>query len=190
MRASTGTWRWKVSSTRGPSVYSWAERLPEGWIGVPTYHPGYRLHPAMEAALARSCRRLRFLPDELAQGLTEPLLLAADGMITVSSTTAMTGLLRQKRVIVTGTSPYRGWCCARPEDLENAVPLTPDEATSTLAFLCNRYVHDHGELTRNPALLAELLGAVVRQPDPAAWFMDMSAWSIRNVRSLFQLTVP
>lgn len=170
-------------------LYAWATRLPAGWIGVPTYHPGLQLSAEMEAELARACPRLRFLPRDLSQGLTEPLVLHADGMVTISSTSAMTGLLFQKRVIVCGRSPFNAWCFRDAAHLEDALPLTLDEAASTLGFLTHRYSLAYDHQLENLGLVASAMHAVTSANSPSEWFMDLSDWSIDRARSLFHLNV-
>ncbi|MGF6470500.1 hypothetical protein [Paraburkholderia youngii] len=166
-------------------LYAWAERLPNGWVGVPTYHPVHRLSAEMEVALARSCPKLRFLPPAFTQGLTEPLLTHADGLVTLSSSSAMSALLLGKHVVVTGKSPYNTWCLSDPQDIARSPTLSPDEAMSTLAFLCHRYSHLHETLVAEPGRLLPLIDAVTSSANPAEWFMDMSDWSVERAYSLF-----
>ncbi len=171
-------------------LYAWAEALPPGWIGVPTYHAGQRMSEAMERALAQACPRLRFMPGDLGQGVTEALLLEADGMITISSTSAMTGLLFGKPVIATGRSPYNSWCPRDPAEIERAPTLTPAEIASTLCFLTHRYAQDHDSLYDNGAALTETVAAMLGSGDPADWFLDVSDWSLANAERLFRLDPP
>jgi len=169
-------------------IYSWAENLPSGWIGVPTYHPGFQLNSAMESALARASKRIRFLPKHLSTGLTEAMLLSADGMITVSSTSAITSLLLGKRTVVVGRSPFNSWTIDTPCNLDKAMPLSLREAVSTLAFLTNRYIYVHDEIVNNPMPLLELMRSVVSEPDSADWFLDLSNWTIDRARALFNFS--
>jgi hypothetical protein len=164
---------------------SWAKSLPPGWIGVPTYHEAYQLDATTEMNLARSCRRLRLLPRELSAGLSEPLLTCADGMITISSTTATTGLLLRKPTIVVGRSPYNAWCEQDPSHIADASPLSADEAARLLAFLCNRHSYLQDDLTAHPETFNRIAEATIRLPQPADWFMDFSEWSIGRALSLF-----
>ena len=167
-------------------LYSWAQQLPVGWIGVPTYHPAFKLSREMEAELAQNSSRLRFLPQELSQGFTEALLLQADGMVTISSTSAMTGLLFQKKVIVCGLSPFNAWCLRDVGRLEDVVPWTINEAASTLGFLTHRYSELH---TLKPVQIESVctkLHIMMSHANPSAWFMDISNWSIHRARSLFK----
>ena len=143
---------------------SWAESLPPGWIGVPTYHEAYQLDAATEMTLARSCPRLRFLPRELSLGLSEPLLTCADGMITISSTTATTGLLLRKPTIVVGRSPYNAWCEKDPSRIADASPLGADEGACLLAFLCNRHSYLQDDLTAHPETFIRIADATIRLP--------------------------
>jgi hypothetical protein len=166
-------------------LYAWAQSLPDGWIGVPTYHVGYAPNREMEIALERCCPRLRFLPIEFSQGLTEVLLVRADGMITISSTSAMTGLLLQRRVVVVGQSPFNSWCIRKPELIASASPLSQSEAASTLAFLCHRYSHLMEDLETDPLRLAQIIEQIRASAEPIDWFMDMSDWSIDRVRRSF-----
>lgn len=81
-------------------ILNWAQDLPEGWVGIPTYHAGFRLNEECESELAK-CSKVRILPREWSQGKTEALLPYVDGMVTLSSTVAMTAVLLQKKVAVT-----------------------------------------------------------------------------------------
>jgi hypothetical protein len=166
-------------------LYAWAQSLPDGWLGVPTYHVGYAPSREMEIALERSCPRLRFLPIEFSQGLTEVLLVRAEGMITISSTSAMTGLLLQRHVVVVGQSPFSSWCIDRPELIAAATPLSQSEVASTLAFLCHRYSHLLGDLDTDPLRLLQIVEQIRASAEPIDWFMDMSDWSIDRVRRSF-----
>ncbi|WP_341319325.1 hypothetical protein WN982_30755 [Paraburkholderia sp. IMGN_8] len=171
-------------------LYEWAQRLPEGWVGVPTYHPVHRLSVEMETVLARSCPRLRFLPQAFTQGLTEPLLAHAEGLVTLSSSSAMTALLLGKRVVVTGRSPFNAWCIDDPAGIADAPVLNAREAMSTLAFLSSRYSHLHDAHVADPDKLYELMRAVASLSDPAEWFMDMSEWSVERASLLFEAQQP
>ena len=166
-------------------LYAWAQSLPDGWLGVPTYHVGYAPSREMEIALERSCPRLRFLPIEFSQGLTEVLLVRANGMITISSTSAMTGLLLQRHVVVVGQSPFNSWCIDKPELIASASPLSESEVASTLAFLCHRYSHLMGDLETDPLRFVQIIEQIQASAEPIDWFMDMSDWSIDSVRRSF-----
>lgn len=168
-------------------VYSWAEALPPGWIGVPTYHAGERLSPPVEAALAHASHRLRFLPQGLAQSLTEPLLALADGIVTISSSSAMTALLMRKKVVVVGRSPFSAWCGNDIARLDEAVSLTEDEAVSTFVFLTHRYSHENAVLMRDPRVLADLVTAVRSAADPLEWFLDTHGYDVDAAATLFDL---
>jgi len=167
-------------------LYEWASALPPGWIGVPTYHLGQRLSTDMELALARSCERLRFLQPNHSQGLTEALLAGADGMVTVSSTAAMAGLLLGKRVAVTGRGPLSSWCVSSPSALAEARPLPRSEAESLLCFLTNRYCHTLRSWQEQPQRLV----ALIRQAGDGRrtrgeWLLDASDWTLGTARQLF-----
>jgi hypothetical protein len=162
----------------------WEEQLPPDWIGVPTYHPEFRLNANVENALARSRSRLRFLPSELAQGLSELLLTMVDGMVTVSSTTSITGLLFRKRVIATGRCPFNGWVPRDVRQISATQPLSVNETASTLAFLTHRYTHLNDVVGTDPQVLAAVFTAA-REFDPARWYLDVSEWSAAYARSLF-----
>lgn len=167
-------------------LYAWAQALPAGWIGVPTYHGGQRLSEEMETALAAATPRLRFLPQSLSLGLSEPMLLNADGMITISSTSAMTGLLFQKRVIVTGRSPYNTWCLSDPAKIAEAPVLTDDQVASVLCFLTNRLTLSHEVLDKTIDPLIELMNAVATSDDPVNWLTDISDWTSEKAAQLFR----
>ncbi|MBC8739239.1 hypothetical protein F6X40_21050 [Paraburkholderia sp. UCT31] len=167
-------------------LYAWSEALPPGWIGVPTYHGGQQLTEEMEAALAAATPRLRFLPQTLSRGLSEPMLLVADGMVTISSTTAMTGLLFQKRVVVTGRSPYNKWCESDPAKIADAPTLNDDQVASILCFLTNRLALSHEVLDKNINPLIELMRAVSTAEDHMEWFSDTTEWTLEKAAGLFR----
>ncbi len=168
-------------------VYAWAEALPPGWIGVPTYHPGQRIEPALEQALGKACGRLRFLPGSLAQGLTEALLAEADGLVTISSTSAMTALLFGVPAIVTGRSPFAAWCAHDPGQLASATTLPPDQRVTLLAFLTHRFAYRHDELMAEPGALVSVLRELSQRDDPAEWMLDLSNWDATRAEALFEL---
>ena len=168
-------------------LYAWGQLLPEGWIGVPTYHLHFRLTAGMEAALAKACPKLRFLPEHLSQGLTELYIPEADGMITISSTSAATALLFRKKVVVCGKSPFTAWCGREVEDIEAVVPPTQDEATALLAFLSNRYCYLHEDLVADPSILTKIFTVAMTMDDPGQWFFDMSGWSLDRAKAVFGL---
>jgi hypothetical protein len=167
-------------------VFAWAEALPPGWVGVPTYHAGQRLSPQMENSLAKASSRLHFLPTDLSQGLSEPLCLAADAVVTISSTTAMAALLFGKKAAVTGISPFANWAVSKPEDLDSAPTLTSSEAASVIAFLTHRFSFDHESLMQHPRKLADHLAALASQPDPSAWMLDLRDWTPESAAQLFR----
>ncbi|POF62051.1 capsular polysaccharide export protein, LipB/KpsS family [Novacetimonas maltaceti] len=168
-------------------IYSWAQQLPEGWIGIPTYYKGPQTYPSqeMEAALSLSCPQLRFLPPELAVGHSETLLLHADAMVTISSTTAMTGLLFQKPVIVTGRSPYNAWCPQDPAALATPQVLSDSEVASLLCFLTGRYSATLQELQDSSQRIGDIVRVMTQGGDPAAWFLDTAEWSLYRASRLF-----
>ncbi len=168
-------------------IYEWADSLPVGWIGVPTYHLDYQLNAEMEFALAQSCTKLRFLPRELSCHTTEALLTVAEAMVTISSTVAMTGLLFRKKVIVVGKSPLSSWCFSSPSLLPEARPLDSEEIASTLVFLTNRYTLMHQDIQEDPRALEQLLNVMTTSKHPAEWFLDTNEWSIERAKRLLDL---
>jgi hypothetical protein len=138
-------------------IACWAGELPSGWIGMPTYHPGYRLSEEMERALANSCSKVQFLPRDWSQGKTEALLLYVDGIVTLTSTVAMTGILLRQKVVVTGKSPFQAWAAHSPQDIESAPVLSRKELLSLLAFLTSDYAWPDSMLRDDPSILTELM---------------------------------
>lgn len=168
-------------------LLQWAARLPRGWVGVPTYHPDWTLSPAMEEAIAQSCPRLRLLPRMLPQGTTEALLASADGLVTISSSSAMTAALFGKPVAVLGNSPFRAWGCHDIGDLACCPTLEPRQAAATLAFLCHRYSHVNARLLGQPGYFTGLVTALAGAPDPLEWLFDRSDFAVGRVAARFRL---
>jgi len=168
-------------------LYSWAKSLPEGWIGVPTFHSGHRMSEEMKCVIAASIPNIHFLLDEFSVGLSESLLLAADGMVTISSTSAMTGLLFQKPVVVLGKSPVSAWCSEDIGSISDSKLLSNDEVAATLCFLTNRISLSHDALDIDLTELEMVIRNTVKLPQPENWFLDISGWNIKAARSLFSL---
>jgi len=169
-------------------LYSWAKCLPEGWIGVPTFHPGHRMSEEMKHVITASAPNIHFLPDELSIGLTESLLLSADGMITISSTSAMTGLLFQKRVVVLGKSPVGNWCASEVSDISNFELLSDDETAASLCFLTNRISLSHNSLDIDSKSLEIIMRRTAADGiNSDDWFLDVSGWSSESANTLFSL---
>ena len=165
----------------------WAERLPPGWIGVPTYHPDWRPSAQEEQALLGASARLRLLPAGLSQGTTECLLPVVQGLVTVSSSAAMTAALWRKPVAVVGASPFRAWGCRAVGDLADAPVLTPYEAGSTLAFLCHRYAHRNTRILQEKGYFSGLVRDWLAAPDPVGWFFDRAGLSVTEIAAHFTL---
>lgn len=165
----------------------WADQLPAGWIGVPTYHIDYQLNAATEVALQQSRTNLRFLPRELSCNTTEALLTVANAMVTISSSVAMSGLLFGKKVIVTGMSPLSSWCLNNPKYLPEALPLNNVQIASTLVFLTNRYTLMHQDIQEKPECLEKIIQLMASAKQPADYFFDMSEWTVDQAYRMLNL---
>jgi len=143
-------------------IANWAENLSAGWVGIPTYHAGYRLEKAQESLIAQNFPNIRLLPLEWAQAKTEALLPYVDGIVTLSSTTAMSAVLLQKKVAVTGLSPFQSWATREANDLESAPVLTNCEVASTLAFLTSEFSWRDNDLKQKPFIIAEIISKTMQ----------------------------
>ena len=169
---------------------AWEAALPDGWIGVPTYHPGYRLNAEEEAALARCLPRLKFLPNALSQGISEALLTEADGMVSISSTTTISALLYGKPVIATGHCPFNAWCPWSVADLSEETVLTSSDTAKLFAFLSHKYVYLCEDLVNDPDLFLGLARSIARADDFVNSYFDFSKWEEGKTRRLFSLEAP
>jgi hypothetical protein len=169
-------------------LYCWADLLPDGWIGVPTYHLARRLSPEMEHELVRSHPKLRILPSAYSQGITEALLAAADGLVTISSTSAMTALLFGKRTVVVGRSPFNAWCTRYPEQIGTTFCLPEDQAARLLAFLTNRLIECNSDLSADTKCLSAFVENVLMCSN-TQWLFDVTGWSAENALRLFAAQV-
>ena len=173
-------------------LYDWAERLPEGWVGVPTYHAGQQLCEELEQALASSSARIRFLPRQLSCGLSEALMTKAEGLVTISSTSAMSALLFGKRAVVVGRSPLTNWCANSPERIEDTRVLDVREASRCMAVLTHHFSMLHDQLMEDPGAMRPHL-TKVREGAAADWYLDLTDWSLARSERLFadvRLTKP
>jgi hypothetical protein len=149
-------------------IANWAEDLPAGWVGVPTYHAPYRLSNDEERSIALQCPNIHFLPSEWSQSKTEAILPYCDGVITTSSTVAMAAVLLQKKIVVTGLSPFQAWAARHTEDIESAPVFSSEEVLSTLAFLSSQYTWSVEALLKDPSILIRLM--------QKALTLDISWW--------------
>ena len=152
---------------------------------MPTYHWAYGLRPEVEAVLARSEPRLRFLDAAHTKLASEGLIPFADALITVNSTSAMAAILNGKPAVAVGVTPLRAWCTSRVAAITEPPRATRDEVLALLAFLTNRYAHRVDVLRREPDVLTDLFDGLIADADPAARYFDFAAWSPARARSLF-----
>lgn len=169
---------------------TWEAALPHGWIGVPTYHPGYRLNAEEEAALARCLPRLKFLPNTVPQGISEALLTEADGMVSISSTTTISALLYGKPAIATGHCPFNAWCPRNVADLSAEPVLTSSDAAKLFAFLSHKYVHLCEDLENDPDRFLGLARSITGADDFINSYFDFAKWEEGKARRLFSLETP
>ena len=165
----------------------WEARLPKGWIGVPTFHEYSLLPPSVQDALARSRKRLRFLPPELSLATTEPLLTVADAMVTISSTSCAAGLLLGKPIVVVGRSPFRVWGLTKISELNK--PICWDRSTTIrlLAFLTHRYARTEHQLCQNPAWIRGLLEERLKSSSCGDWQLDIAEWKAADAWAHFEV---
>lgn len=166
-------------------LFAWANALPPGWIGVPTYHPSEAMSVDLESALIRSCPRLKLLPQPLSQGTTELLVDEAEGLVTLSSTSAASALLFGKQVVVQGKSPFQQWAVSEVNQLDQAKPLTESEATNLFVVLTHHFTQLNSVLESDSSILRPLLDLMISGRPVEPWFLDMTAWSFEKAVSLF-----
>ncbi|WP_343683502.1 hypothetical protein [Asticcacaulis sp.] len=168
-------------------ICEWAQNLPAGWVGVPTYHFGKSLTIEMEEALSKSLPNVRFLPQNISRDHTELLLLLADGLVTISSTTAMSALLFQKPVIAVGRSPYNSWSKTNIREIEQGEVLSNIDAVRLLVFLTNKFCYSDDEFIINKNLTYELLKEFC-SPNYISSLFDISNWNIEYASRLFNFS--
>jgi hypothetical protein len=163
----------------------WEEQLPPGWIGVPTFHAGYRLPSSLEQHLMSSGRRLQFLPETAAQGVSEPLVAAADALISISSTTSITALLLGKPAIVVGKSPFNAWCGNVISELNEIRPVERTHAKKLLATVCHILSLTTQQISRRPEVLRNLLKARLTDGGSGDWQLDFTTWTPQSLKDHF-----
>jgi hypothetical protein len=164
----------------------WDARLPEGWVGVPTFHPHGLLPSSVQETLARSRKKLRFLPPEFSQGMTEPLLTVADALVTISSSCAATALLLEKPIVVEGRSPFSVWGAQDIAKLNRPIRWERSIAGKLLAFLTHRYSRSAEQLHADPAWTRQLLEKRLHDDGRGDWQLDLSEWTAADARAHFR----
>ncbi|QIL69549.1 hypothetical protein G7048_03670 [Diaphorobacter sp. HDW4B] len=166
-------------------VLDWAHGLPPGWIGVPTLHPGDQAGLFLSELAPLKDPKLYCLSPTNIMGLTDALIPKADGLVTLSSSCAMSALLLQKPVVVTGSSPFRTWGVESPAQIEQCAPLTDDQVVGLLAFLTNRYSFALDDMRNDPNMLGALFVETVNRNGAAHAYFDLSGWRIEKFNRLF-----
>lgn len=164
-------------------ILNWAQDLPEGWVAIPTYHAGYRLSEENESILAK-CSKIKLLPREWAQAKTEALLPYVDGIVTLSSTVAMSAVLLQKKVAVTGISPFRAWAAQSADQIENAPVFSRQKVLSTLAFLIGTYTWPDSMLKSDPEILKKIMHDAVTRDISELLYLSLN---IHKIDEMFKL---
>ena len=156
----------------------WAAALPEGWVGIPLYHPHSRLPAVLEASLAAEFSQLATLPPELSGNVAEWALPEADAVVAVSSSVAAHALISGKQVVVCGRSPLQAFAATSLDALADPAPsLTRQQRLALLAFLSHRYSLPLAALRDPNGPLPDHLRALAATPDPIAWLLDLSSWT-------------
>jgi hypothetical protein len=158
--------------------------LPEGWIGVPTYHPGYQLPREVEDRIAADFDMVRFPPSSLAVGHSEIFVPSVDGVITISSATGMAGLLHRKPVVTLGRSSIRSLAMTSIGDLAEGRGLDRNQRASLLAFLTHRYCHKLHDWVHTPGYFAAVAHGICGLSDPAEAYLDLDGWSPQKADDL------
>lgn len=141
-------------------IARWSSQLPSGWTGVVTYHYGQRLSPGEEQLLRSSFKNLYFLDQDLSVDKTEAIILNADALVTISSSTALFAILLGKPAVVLGASPFRNWGNSHVESLDAVEPLSLAERIRLLKFLCGPYCLSEAEYTDAEKLIEIVTSAV------------------------------
>jgi hypothetical protein len=156
----------------------WAAQLPEGWVGIPLYHPDARLPVASEKSLVAEFPSLAPLPQELSGNVAEWALAGANAVVTVSSSMAAHALIDGKTVVVVGDSPLRSYASRNLEALSDCTPsLNMPERLALLAFLSHRYTLSLVEIAKPGGLLPSHLRQLLDATDPVEWLLDLSGWN-------------
>jgi hypothetical protein len=134
----------------------WAEQLPPGWIGIPTFHDRGGLSADMQQALAASNPRLAFLPDPLAVGVSEPLIASADAVVSISSTSSITAILLGKPAVTVGRCALDAWTGKTVADVAGP-PVEPDVAIQLFMFLSHRFSITANQIASRPQALRRKL---------------------------------
>lgn len=163
-------------------IADWLSRLPEGWVGVPTYHVDHKLPVTVQTALAQEFGNVRFLPEHLASGRTELLADTADGMITVSSTSAAFSIISGKPTVVTGVSPFSWASSGRVEDIAVTPTLGRRQRASLLAFISHRFSRQESDILAGRNVFAGFAEQIGQGLDPVAWCLDPSGWTPGKLR--------
>jgi hypothetical protein len=109
----------------------------------------------------------------------------ADGLVTLSSTSAATALLFGKQVVVQGLSPFQAWTVSDPAAIETAASLTELEAANLFCFLTHRYTELNSVLEANPLVLKPLMERLQSRDRIADWYLDIDDWSFDRAKAMF-----
>lgn len=163
-------------------IARWARALPDGWVGIPIFHPASRIDVSHEAGLSAEFSNLEFLPPELSQNVGELAIRMADGLVTISSTLAMTAGLAGIPVVVTGTSAFTGIFPRLVSALAKSNPLSAKERAALIVFLTHRYCHPDADFYRPDGSFISAIRDMLDTPDPKRWMRDLSGWSVDAIK--------
>lgn len=166
-------------------IASWARSLPVGWVGIPFFHPGSRFPENLVASLEDEFENIAFLPKNLSKGSLELALENIDGLITISSTTAMSAMLSGINTIVVGKSPFSNIISSSsPQHIAEVGPLSVRNRASLIAFLCNRYCRRLTEVFNPNGGIEEIVQAISSSESFENYYLDYSSWSLGSIRQV------
>lgn len=161
----------------------WLDALPPGWKAIATHHRVFSPPREVEESIAEQFPQFLVLPEQWRVGRSEQIAPFIEGIVTISSSVGITGLLMGKRVVSVGTSSLNGLCGSDISKLGRTPPLTMSERAALFVFLTNRYCHRSEDVLQNSAIIETLQAGIQRCGDQQ-YYLDYSSWSLEKAKSL------
>lgn len=161
----------------------WLDALPPQWKAITSHHIIYSPPRAIEESIAEQFPQFIMLPERWKIGKSEQIVPFVEGVVTISSSVGITGLLMGKRVVSMGTSSLNGLCGSAISDLDNLLPLTLDERAALFAFLTNRYCYSASDVIRSSALF-EAVQAGIQSYGHRQYYLDCNEWNLQKAKAL------
>lgn len=162
-----------------------ADKLPNGWLGIVTYHPADREISKVAPYIVSTFPNLVTLPDRLSEKRSDAIIPKVGAVISVNSKVGLLALLTGVKTISLGYSAYSAYCSDDVSRLDEAPILSKQDRAKLIKFMSNKYYFTFNEIFTQNGFMLEQISGMQAAESPQAWQLDDSEWDISRLERLY-----